>query len=294
MGTIYIGIIMLCRVAQAFCNKFASNNVNGTGCFLKYTAYRNLLSGMLGLILILIAGTGFKFNASTVFISLLSGVSLACSTILGIVALRNGTMALTSIFGTAGLLIPVIAGVFLFDTPISIGQCLGIILFFVAAFLLISSSRKIYTGFSFKTLLLLIGVLLAEGSTMLAQQMFAFYVPDGDVSVFSLFSFGIPGICLLLYVLVNTKKYSADSNAKLTPKLLGLGAILSVAVFIINQLATLAASILSPAVLFTFINGGGTIISTIVAALVFKEKITLKSALGVILGIAALLIIKCF
>ena len=36
--------------------------------------------------------------------------------------------------------------------------------------------------------------------------------------------------------------------------------------------------------LFTFINGGGTIISTLAAAAIYKEKLSVYSILGVIIG----------
>ena len=72
------------------------------------------------------------------------------------------------------------------------------------------------------------------------------------------------------------------------------GSVLSACVFIINQLATLATAFVPPVILFTFINGGSTIIAAVVAAIVFKEKLTVKSITGIVLGVASLIIIKMF
>lgn len=276
------------------CNKRVSGSIGGTREFLQYAAFRNVLCAVLALAMIIISGNGFRADLLTVLISALSGLCLTASLCLGLLALRSGTVALTSMFGTAGLLIPAIAGIFLFDEPVSAGQWIGIAIFFVAAYLLISSSKRIYTGFSAKTVLLLLGVLMAEGCTMLSQQMFAMYVPDGDVSVFSFFSFGIPSVVICLYLLLSHKKRENEKKSSLTPTAMRLGVVLAVAVFIINQLATLAASVVSPIVLFTFINGGSTIIGAIVAAVAFKEKLTPRSVLGVLIGVLALIIIKAF
>lgn len=294
MGSIYIAIILLCRVAQHLCNKRTSNMVNNLTCFMKYNTFRNILSGFLGLALIVITGNGFKFNLPTFLISVFSGLMLVVSTGLSLVALKSGTVALASMFGTAGLLIPCIAGIFLFDKPVSPGQWIGIILFFAAAYLLISSSKKIYGHFSVKTLFILIGIMLTEGFTMLSQQAFGFYAPDGDVSVFSFLSFGTLGIIMLAAIPLIPKSEKENGNSHLTPYLLALGSVLSVAVFIINQLATLASSIVPPVILFTFINGGSTIIGSVIAALCFKEKFTIRSITGIILGVTALIIIKAF
>lgn len=189
---------MLLRVVQHIYNKRSSNEIRGFTMFVKYGAYRQLFSAMLGLLLILAAGKGFRFNMVTVVTATISGVALFGNLMCSQTVLKSGTMALNSLFGTAGILIPCVAGIFLFDEPMSAGQMMGIGLLIVSAYFLISSSNKIHTKFTFKTFLLLMGTMLTNGLTMLMQQMFAHYVPDGDVSAFSLFSFGIVGIALLL------------------------------------------------------------------------------------------------
>ena len=293
MAAIYIFIILLCRIAQHICGKKISNAISGVSCFVQYGSYTNILSGVLGILLILIAGNGFKCNLTAFLISLFSGLMLAASTGLSLASMKSGTVALTSLFGTAGILVPCIAGIYLFGQPMSWGQWDGIALFFVAAYLLIGSSAKIYSGFSLKTLILLIGTMLANGFTMLAQQMFTFYVPDGDVSVFSFLSFGIVGVLMLILSRIPAKG-EAKIKYRLSSRLLVLGAVSSVAVFIINQLATLSAAIVPPAILFGFINGGSTIIAAIVAAVCYHEKLTMRSVLGIIIGVMALIIIKAF
>lgn len=293
---IYIFIILLCRVAQHLCSKRASGEVDTLYGFFGYSAYKNFLSAVLGASLIIIAGNGLKLDAKTLLISTFSGLMLGASSCLGLAALKGGTVALSSMFGTAGLLVPCFAGIFLFDKPMSIGQWIGILMFFVAAYFLISSSSEIYNGFSLKTFFILVGVMFAEGFTMLSQQLFAEYVPDGDVSVFSLFSFGIAALISVIFTLIFGMKESSNAEKKspLSKRLLVLGFVLAVAVFIINQLATIAAKTVPPVVLFTFINGGSTIIGSVIAALCFKEKFSVKSVFGILLGVASLIIIKAF
>ena len=293
MASIYISIILLCRIAQHICGKNTSKSIKGISCFIQYCAYSNILSAILGLLLILLAKNGFNCSLNTLLISCFSGLMLAASSGFSLAAMKSGTIALTSLFGTGGILVPCIAGIFLFGHPMSWGQWGGIALFFVAAYLLIGSSAKIYSGFSFKTLILLIGTMLTNGFTMLAQQMCTFYVPDGDVSVFSFLSFGIVGVLLLILSLIPAKG-EAKIEYRLSSKLLLLGAVSAIAVFIINQLATLSTELVSPAILFAFINGGSTIIAAIVAAVGFHEKLTIRSILGIIIGVIALVIIKAF
>ncbi len=215
MGNLYIGIIMLLRVAQHICNKRSSNEIHGTAMFVKYGAYRQLLSAAIGLFVIIAAGKGLRFNMITVITATVSGLALFGNLVCSQTVLKSGTMALNSLFGTAGMLIPCIAGVVLFSEPMSFGQLIGVALLIVSAYFLISSSNEIHTKFTFKTFLLLIGTLLTNGTTMLMQQMFAHYVPNGDVSVFSLLSFGIVGISLLPLLTYYLLHYTEDVQSKL-------------------------------------------------------------------------------
>lgn len=298
-ATLYIGIILLFRVVQAIFNKQSSNEVGNVRTLVVYCTYRMAISAALGVILILIAANGFRFDLKTVLIATFSGVMLFFASACSIFCMKSGTVSLDSMFGTAGMLIPMIAGIFLFHQPVRPLQWGALALFFVSAWLLVRSSRKTYTNFSFKTVLLLAGSLISNGCTMLAQQLFTQLVPEGDVSAFSLLSFGVlallgGGVSLVMLMRGKATGTYVPSDFRLSKKLLVCGFALAVAVFVINQLATLSTALVSPVVLFAFINGGGTIIATLVAAMLYREKLTPSSVAGVLLGIASLIGIKLF
>ena len=295
MATIYILIILLCRVVQAFFHKRSSNEIQNIPMLVGYNSFQNTVSAILGLILILLSGNGFAIDITTVLIASFSGLTLFFAGYFGIYAMKSGTISLSSLFGTAGMVIPIIAGIFLFDKPVAPLQLVGLGLFFLSAWLLIGASKTIYQNFSYKTLLLLIGSMVANGGTMLAQQLFTAYVPDGDVSVFSFLSFGIIAVLSgILYRGMRGSKNIPKKELRLSKSLMICGIALATAVFIINQFATICTKLVSPVILFTLINGGGTIISTIVAAIIYKEPIRKKTAIGIILGIVSLILIKLF
>mgnify|MGYP004646162003 FL=1 len=293
MGSIYIAIILLCRVAQNTFYKRASNMVTNNVVFMHYSGFRQILSALLGLLMIVIAGNGFKNVLPTAVIATISGIMLVGSMYCDIFAMQSGTVALTSLFGTAGIIVPCVAGVFLFGQPIRGLQWLGLLLFFVSAYLMITSSKKVFGTFTLKTFFLLVGSLLFNGFVMLTQQMFTAYIKGGDVSVFSFFMFGISGILLLVSTPLMSK-VSGDKVEKLPKKLVLYGIVLAAAVFIINQLATLATGFVPPIILFTFINGGGMVIAAVVAAVMFNEKLTFQSTAGIVLGVISMIMIKLF
>ncbi len=295
MAGLYIGIILLFRVVQALFGKRSSNEIKNITILVGDSAFKNAVSSILGLALIIAAGNGFRPDIKTVLIAAASGLCLFVSGCCGTYAMKSGTVSLNSMFGTAGMIIPIIAGALFFNRPIATMQVVGLILFFASAYLLIGASQAIYSNFSLKTVLLLIGSMLSNGGTMLAQQAFTQYVPNGDISVFSFISFGvIATLAGITFFAMAKQSRAAGSTVKYPRVLIICGIALAVAVFVINQLATVCTKLVSPVILFTFINGGGTIISALVAATVYNERLSKKSVAGIATGIISLVIIKMF
>lgn len=295
MGAIYISVILVCRVVQAIFSKRSSMEVRDFSMMIGYSAFKNAVSAVLAFFLILITGCSFFVSLPAFLIAFLSGLSLFAAGFCSIYAMKTGTISLTSMFGTAGMLIPFLAGIFWFGQPVRLWQWVGVALFFVGAWLLIISSNETHQKLTGKTILLLFGSMLANGCTMLAQQLFVTYAGDCDVTVFSLLSFGLISLFSALALLV-AKKSPAGNGEKhrfLSRPLMVCGVVLAAAVFIINQLATKSAALVPPVILFAFINGGATIISSIVGAVMYREKLTAKTVTGIILGISALIMIKC-
>lgn len=291
MGTIFISIIMVCRIFQHLFNKRASSLIDSIRTCTRYNAFTMLISAVMGFILLFISSNGFSADIVTLLISTFSGIMLATSSFCGLLAMQSGTMTANSMFATGGLIIPCLFGIFLFGEPVSVLQWVGIAIFMVAAYFLTSDSKKTYGSFNKKTLLLLLGSMFSNGFVMLAQQMFTFYRPEANVSVFSALSFAIPSALLFILTPFMPKKENAPKPPK---RLYFYGVILAAAVFVINQLATISTALVSPVILFSFINGGSTIIGTVVAFICFGEKLNKEKITGLILGISSLLVIKMF
>ena len=207
--------------------------------------------------------------------------------------MKSSAIGLSSMFATAGLIVPLLAGVLFFHQPVRMMQILGLIMFFVAAWLLIGSSKELFGKFTVKTFVILVAILLANGGTMLAQQLFTQYVPDGDISVFSFLAFAlVSGLGFVIYIILKPADDCKNSITDISKKAFIVnGMLLAVTLFILNQLATFLTALVPPVVLFTFSSGGGTIASTVVAAILYNEKLSVKSVVGIFLGIISLIII---
>ena len=75
-------------------------------------------------------------------------------------------MVLASLAGSAGLLLPCITGIFMFDEPMSAVQFIGIGLLIFSGWLLIGYSKEQTGSFTMRTMLLLLGSMLSNGMVM--------------------------------------------------------------------------------------------------------------------------------
>ena len=291
----YFLIILLLRLPQNIFNKRSSGIVRGAPAYFAYGAYRYLLSGGMALVLLLFAGGFSGVSLKALAISAIGAVALGSNLFFGLEALKSGAMVLSSMAGSAGLLLPCVFGIFMFDEPMSLMQLFGILLLIFSGWLLIGYSKKLKGSFTPRTMLLLIGSMLSNGFTMVAQKMFSKYLPDVSVSVFSFLAFGLVGVGMCVGLVPQlTKKEKREEIRELPKALWFYGAGLSTILLIINQLATIAAKVIPSAIMFPINDGGATIITALTGAIVFKEKLTARSVAGLVLGIAALIVINLF
>ncbi len=334
---IYIGIIIVMRVVQTILNKKTAKMLPHSALgYLKYTVYYLGVAGAIAgvvLLVVCLRGATLKSLGPTILYASVSGVALGLSCVLGKYLLNLTTLALTSVFATAGLLVPSVASIFLFDEKMAWYQWIAIAVFAAGAYLMIGNSKKIYRKFTVKTLLLLLLYFGVSGLTMLMQKAFGMNVQDGNTSLFSAITFVSGGIvaalCLGVFYIIaalnkkraanatqesknieevradeaETRKDEAEARADeaekqeknvhaLPPRIYLYGAGLAAAVFLINQLATLSTPLISSVILFTVINGGATVISALVGAILFKEKVSVTGAIGLVLGVGALVLVQ--
>ena len=70
------------------------------------------------------------------------------------------------------------------------------------------------------------------------------------------------------------------------------GSLLAFAVFLINQLVTTIAKTVPSALLFTVSYAIGILITLLVGALYYKEKIAEKNVVGIVLSVGPIIIIN--
>ena len=289
MGTVLILLILVIRIAQNFFNKKTSAEFPTT--MYGQAAWMVLLFGCSSLLatLTLVFQTGeIAFNWITAGLAVLSGITLVFVQLCTMLAMQSGTMVITMVFSTAGLIVPCVFGVLFFNEEMTLWQWSGILIFVAASFILAVSAKDIHQNFSIKTLLLLLGAFFANGGTMVCQKALTYLNPEGSITLFSLLSFMVPTLAFVLFLFYpnTTGKRESLNRGIYMPTV-----ILALAMFLLNQIVTVATNYLPTSLLFTIPGAGNNIIAAIMAAMLFQEKLTLKTITGLILSVLSLILV---
>ena len=312
----FAGVAVM-RVVQKICSKKVSNAVAGKESF-RYGGYYQLLSTLFSLITLLIVG--FQgFNWQTALCALGTSLFLAIELFTGIEALKGCSLIVSQMFSVGALFIPCIFGIFLFDEPMGVWQWVGLVIFMVAMYFMVSQPKaKDETTpkkMSLKTWIMLIVGLLASGGTMVVQKVFSVLVPSGNTAMYSCLMFAFSALLLYLtyfiwfFIEKSQKKKAEIENAepenvrfevagekkkwRPMPKILLIcGAFLAFAVFVVNMLVTELGKTVASAVLFSVSYAISIIITILVGALYYKEKITWKNIVGILLCVGSIAMIN--
>jgi drug/metabolite transporter (DMT)-like permease len=276
-----------------------------------YCGYYQLLAAMFALITVSVVGF-YGFNFLTVVCALVTALCLTAQMFAGIIALRGCTLVVSQMIGAGSLVIPCIFGALFLNEPMSIWDWVGLSVFLVSIYFLVSQPKSMENQekvgkMSLKTVIALAVCLFAEGFTMVFQKIFALRVPNGNESMYSLLMFAMNAVILytiyLVVSIVAKNKASKnvlhiDEKAKpktlqpLSKKLLICGVLLSFALFAVNLLVTTLAKTIPSAVLFTASYAISIGITILVSTLIYKEKLTWKNGIGIVLGLFAIIIIN--
>ena len=307
------------RVIQKVCSKKVSNLIDGSTYF-HYGGYYQLLSAVFSLIALFFTGF-YGFNGPTFWYAVGAAACTAIVLFTEIEALKGSSLIVGQMFDAGSIVIPCLFGHFVGSQPMSVWQWLGLLLFMIAMYLMLSQGKETTDGesandaqkqkISPKTLLMLLIMWLAAGCLMIIQNEVA-ALPDSNDGMFCLIMFSVNALVLYICYLVQAMlagKNKIKNNAMTAEKqekqekflkplsktFLICGAFLALALFAINLLAVKLSAMLSSLgqqpLLFPLSAAIAIIVTMLVGRLMYKEKMLPRNVIGMVLSAISVIII---
>lgn len=295
MGYLYLAIALFCGAAKGYCGKKTSGYVNGFKDAMLTNTIRMALCIVIGLIMI-IAGGNVSFmlpSPKLLLISALSGVTTSVFVVTWLLSVKKGAYMMLDVFLTLGVLVPILLGLFLFDENVRLNQWIGLAILVVAVIIMCSYNNSIKEKITPFSLLMLVICGVSNGLTSFSQKLFVKRCADIPIAVFNLYTYVFSAIVLIaFYFVFNHREKSADSKGFGVKSILGYVIVMAICLFLNSYFATLAAGYLDSAKLYPLNQGAALALSSVMSAIFFKEKLTLKCIVGLILTFIGLVVIN--
>ena len=296
MGYFFIALALFAGCTKGYCGKKTSGFVEKSKDAVFISFIRMLLCILIGAILIIVAkDTPYLIpDAKMLPVYLLSGVSTSAFVVIWMLAVRKSAYMLIDIFLMLGVLIPLILANILFDEPVKPTQWLGIAILIVAVLIMCSYNSGLKGKMSFTSVLLLILTGASNGIADFSQKLFVRTADGVPTSVFNFYTYVFSAVTLLICYIVFRQADNKDSKSSTKiPKVMYVYvAIMAACLFANSYFKTVAAYTLDSAKLYPLNQGAALILSSLMSAFLFGEKLTFKAIIGIVLSFIALIIIN--
>lgn len=289
------GLLSISLLASAFgtvAKKYYTDK-SGAGIIAKcnYTASSFLVAAAC----IAFVGDMTMPSLFTVLLSLAFGVVTALQGVAMLFAMQIGPVSYTMMFASFSTVITALSGTLFFDERLTPLKVFGIALMLISfVFATENGAEKKKTNLSW--LLLCITVFLSTGGIGLMQKIHQTSDYKAELDVFLVLAFITTAIvCVFVAAISWSPKAREGDFAKMNKKtLLFLLAVTvggGVCVAINNKLNLFLSGVMDTSVFFPIANGGAVVLSTLAAFLLFRERLSRKRWIGLLIGVASVVLL---
>lgn len=269
-------------VSNSFSNSVSKKTLKTQGDIFNFNAFMYIAA----LILLLFTSFGKPTSLYTVLMGLVFGLLTTVAGFFRFRALAIGPMHITILVTTCQMIIPTLSGAIMFGEPFSTGKFIAMIslIFFVYLSLDKSSTGKINT----KWIIFCAICFFASGFIGIMQKLHQNSVHKDEIESFLAIAFA----CSFIYSAISAKRGECIAHFGVKEYILAI--VCGICVFINNIFNLELSGVLPSQLFFPVVNGVPLVLSSIVAIVIFKEKITLVQGIGLAGGIVSLVALCLF
>lgn len=270
-------------------NYYSKKNVKTVTDYYAFNFLSSLLSAVV--LAALSGGIGLP-SLYTLTLGVLFGLVTAFAAIANLQALNIGPMSYTSVIITASMIIPALSGRLVWNEQISLWQYIGMVLMiFSIVFSVDKKSNEKNT--SIKWLILCLIAFLFGGSIGIMQKLHQSSEYSGELSEFLIIAFIISTVFSLGMYLWYSKVKNIPKSISFSVKssTFIMAVVSGIFIALANQINLYLSGVMDSAIFFPVVNGGGLILTALVAIIFFKEKLSKKQWAGLIIGIIAIMLL---
>ncbi len=245
------------------------------------------MSSFFAALVFLFFSNKFSLNPIILPYALLFALTYAIALVFSILAVKEGSLSLTSLLNQYSLLIPTFHGLIFLKEPYSTALFWGIFLLLISI-VFVNIEKKEERKITLKWALYAFLSFLGNGFCSVVQKVAGLELPAQHREPFMLIALLITGAALIILSFAKSKK---ETFTHLKKSFLPYS-ICGIANGGVNVCTLALASRMSASVYFPIIASGGIILTALVSVFIYREKLSLFQKLGFVLGIVAIVVIN--
>jgi len=260
--------------------------------FLPLFVY-NAIASFVGAIVFLCWGGLGDFSLFTLLLGSLFGLVVSVQTVATMLALRIGPMSFTTVIVSFSTVLTALSGALFWDEMLKPLQIVGIVLMAVSFVFAVERGHNEKRA-SWKWLIFCLIAFACSGGIGLMQKIHQTSIHKNELNAFLIMAFIVSTVLSTLFATVAKYKEKmpilpCDKKGKTAWWLTGLIALGGGCVAVNHKLNLFLSGVMDSAVFFPIVNGGGLVLATVAALIIFREKLTKKQWCGVIVGTVSVL-----
>lgn len=299
MGYLFLSIALAAGITKGYCGKRTSSYIVTNSDSMIMNLLRMVVCIFIGFFLILAQNelSLLSLNGFGVFVTAMSGIASAAFVVSWLLSVRTGAYMMVEVFLLLGVIVPIALCRIFFAEEIGLWQIVGICILLVAVYIMTTYNSSVKGKLSIGSFLLLMLCGLSNGVADFSQKLFVKTSPEGSIAAFNFYTYVFAAAALLVAYAVfrqvdkNNGKEIRKPMAVIKP-IWYFVLIMAACLFANSFFKTQAALYLDAARLYPLNQGCAVVLSLLMSAIVFKEKINVRCIVGICLSFVALLMIN--
>ena len=292
MGT--VGLLCVSISAYLIGNVFKKVYTNKLG----ESKYSPIIYNALVSLVVCVFFLFFGINTVSTFTLLLSvafGVVLVLSTFLNVKAFSIGPMSLSTVIISFSTVFTAASGAIFYGETITWSHIVGIVLMLMS-FIFAANKNKDDKKASFKWLIVCVCASVFCGMIGILQKVHQTSAYKLELNEFLLISFLLSTLISLIWLVIafnkDGNKFSSlnvKDNKKSILSCLLICLISGIAIGTNHKLNLFLSGVMDSATFFPLVNGTGLVLSTLSALVIFRERLSVKQWISVIVGVISVI-----
>ena len=232
----------------------------------------------------------WTWNVHMVLPAVAFGLSYAAGTVFVVLAIKNGSLAKTTLITSYSLLVPAFAGLIVLREPIGIPMIIGMVLLVVSLWLTNYKKGRHKEKITLKWIIYLALGFVGNGMCSTVQKLSPHFVEEAylNQNTYMIAALGLSSVVLITASFI-TKETDYRSTLRFGTPLSFLCGLFNGAV---NYLVIYLNDLISASVMFPVISAGELILIFPFSLLICREKFTRKQWIGFAVGIASVVLLN--